>query len=144
MNPDLKKCFENHIHFLINELDECNKRAALFHSAFSASESLWRASHATIQQTHPNLAYKLRCLRENNELKRKTKSGHKEIETLHRELTELRREKRMFLQNAKNLKKAADGFLGANPRSSERKLAAENTRLLAELEIYKMKKTKKK
>jgi len=138
MNPDVKKAMCNTMEFLSKELKECNKKMTLFHAALISSEKIYETSNKSVAKTHPNLAYHLRLIR-SQELPRKINMALKEIKNIHQEITDLRRSKRQLLMEIKNLKKAAEGFLGSNPRTSIRKLAAENTLLKAELAIYKEK-----
>ena len=138
MNPEVKKAMCNTMEFLAHELSECNKKMTKFHAALISSEQIFEATNKSVEKTHPNLAYHLRLIR-SQVLPRKINVALKEIKNVHQELTDLRRSKRQLLLEIKNLKKAADGFLSSNPRTSIRKLAAENTVLKAELALYKQK-----
>jgi len=138
MNPEIKRAMENTMIFLSSELSVCNIQKNKLHAAVLAYERIFEACDKTLSKSHPNLGYRLRVIR-SQELPRKINVALKEIKNIHQEVTNLRRDKRNLMMDIKNLKKTAEGFLGANPRSSSRKLAAHNTVLQAENIIYKQK-----
>lgn len=142
MNPVLKKQMENTMVFLSSELSEANKRATLFHSALLASENLWKSTDQILRKSHPNLAYRLRVSR-SEELQRKISMAHRTIGKLHDDITDLRRERRQLTLIIKDLENSAKGFLECDSRSSSRSLAAENTKLKAEIALLKMNKQRK-
>ena len=129
MEPTRKQ-LENTLHFLKHELDESNKRVRELHAAYLTSKHTMDSILSFTALSHPVLAYYMRCMRNDHEVRRCFKI---------RRLIEEQNEDVDLLTKAlkREMKKAT--VRAVRQRASPRRLEAENEALrlkVVELRLY--------